>query len=180
MKHITLLLAASWPPMPMGLEVRPVEPSHIRTIWEAMWEARCDHWGYVEPTEQGYERWTGDRLFAPELRKAAWESEQGAGMVLNRLDEALNERYRRQRGSTQDIFVRRPWRRGLARSLLIQSIRMFRDLGMEERALGVDTQNPSGALGLYEGMGYRAVQRHIFFDKAMEQGNNFKEILNGD
>jgi GNAT superfamily N-acetyltransferase len=155
-------------PLPAGLEVRPVEPDHVRAIWEAMWEARRDHWGYVEPTEREYERWTRGRLFAPELWKVAWEGEQVAGMVLNRLDREQNEKYRRQRGHTQDVFVRRPWRRrGLARSLLVQSIRMFRDMGMEETALGVDAQNPSGALGLYESVGYRAVRRHTFFDKRM-------------
>ena len=45
---------------------------------------------------------------------------------------------------------------------------MFREMGMEETSLGVDTQNPSGALGLYESVGYREVQRHTFFIKAME------------
>ena len=156
-------------PMPAGLEVRPAEPGHVRAIWEAMWEARRDHWGYVEPTEQDYERWTRGRLFVPELWKVAWDGEQVAGMVLNRLDREQNEVHRRQRGYTQDIFVRRPWRRrGLARSLLVQSIRMFREMGMEETALGVDTQNPSGALRLYESVGYREIQRHTFFNKAME------------
>jgi GNAT superfamily N-acetyltransferase len=156
-------------PLPAGLEVRPVEPGHVRAIWEAMWEARRDHWGYVEPTERDYERWTRGRLFAPELWKVAWEGEQVSGMVLNRLDEAQNEQYQRKRGYTQDVFVRRPWRRrGLARSLLAQSICMFRDLGMEETALGVDTLNPSGALGLYESLGYRQTRRHTFFGKEMD------------
>ena len=164
-------------PLPAGLEVRPVEPGHIRAIWEAMWEARRDHWGYVEPTEQDYERWTAGRLFAPELWQVAWEGEQVAGMVLNRLDREQNEQYRRQRGHTQDIFVRRPWRRrGLARSLLVGSIRMFRDMGMEETALGVDSQNPSGALGLYESVGYREVRRHTFFNKAIESTQHHSEF----
>jgi mycothiol synthase len=158
-------------PLPAGLAVRPAEPGHHRAIWEAMWEARRDHWGYVEPGEEDYQRWTQGRLFAPALWKVAWDGKQVAGMVLNRLDEAQNERYGRRWGYTQDIFVRRPWRRrGLARSLLVQSIEMFRAMGMEETALGVDTQNPSGALGLYESVGYRAVQRHTFFNKELEGG----------
>jgi ribosomal protein S18 acetylase RimI-like enzyme len=70
-----------------------------------------------------------------------------------------------------DIFVRRPWRRrGLARSLLVQSCQMFRGIGMEETALGVDTQNPSGALGLYQSVGYRAGRCHTLFNKEMEPG----------
>jgi mycothiol synthase len=155
--------------LPDGLQVRPVEPDQIRVVWEAMQEARQDHWGYVVPTEQDYERWTQGRLFAPDLWKVAWDGDQVAGMVLNRLDREQNEKYRRKRGYTQDIFVRRPWRRhGLARSLLVQSIEMFREMGMEETALGVDTQNPHGALRLYESVGYRAVRRHTFFNKSME------------
>jgi ribosomal protein S18 acetylase RimI-like enzyme len=135
-----------------------------------MYEARRDHWGYVPPTEQDYDRWTRDRLFAPHLWKVAWEGDQVAGIVLNRIDEAQNEQYGRRRGYTQDIFVRRPWRRrGLARSLLVQSIRMFRDMGMEETALGVDTQNPSGAFQLYESVGYRQAQCLTFFNKSMER-----------
>jgi ribosomal protein S18 acetylase RimI-like enzyme len=51
--------------------------------------------------------------------------------------------------------------------LLVQSIGMFREMGMDETALGVDTENPSGALGLYEGLGYREVGRHTFFEKGM-------------
>jgi hypothetical protein len=60
----------------------------------------------------------------------AWEDDEVAGMVLNRLDWEQNRKYGRRRGYTQDVFVRRPWRRGPARSLLVQSIGMFREMGM--------------------------------------------------
>jgi GNAT superfamily N-acetyltransferase len=157
-------------PLPAGLEVRPAEPGHVRAIWDAMWEARRDHWGYSPPTEQAYERWTGGRLFAPHLWQVAWDGGEVAGMVLNRIDAAENEQQGRRRGYTQDVFVRRPWRRrGLARSLLVRSIEMFRAMGMEETALGVDSQNPSGALQLYESVGYRPARRHSLFNKELEQ-----------
>jgi mycothiol synthase len=156
-------------PMPPGVEVRPAVPDHIRAIWEAKEEALRDHWGYAPATEQDYERWTRRRLFAPQLWKVAWDGEQVAGMVLNRLDEVQNDKYARRRGYTEYVGVRRLWRRrGLARSLLVQSIGMFRAMGMEETALGVDTQNPSGALHLYESVGYRMTKRHTFFDKRLE------------
>ena len=62
----------------------------------------------------------------------------------------------------------RPWRRrGLARSLLTQSIQMFVDMGMEETALGVDVQNPHGALRLYESVGYRVDRRHTTYRKPL-------------
>ena len=92
-----------------------------------------------------------DPSFDPALWKVAWEGNEIAGGVLGCVDRAENEQYNRQRGYTEDIWVRRPWRRrGLARSLLVQSIQMFAEMGMQETALGVDVQNPHGALRLYE------------------------------
>ncbi|MFO7743393.1 MAG: GNAT family N-acetyltransferase [Anaerolineae bacterium] len=89
-------------------------------------------------------------------------------MVLNWVDGEENDTFQRQRGYTEGILVRRFWRRrGLARCLLVRSIEMFRQTGMEETTLRVDTQNPYGALRLYESMGYREVRRHAFFNKEM-------------
>ena len=156
-------------PVPAGLDVRPVAPEHYRAVWDAKEEARQDHWGYGPTTDSDFERWMEMRTFAPHLWKVAWDGGQVAGMVLNRLDEEKNARYHRQRGYNEYVFVRRPWRRrGLARSLLVQSIEMFKAMGMEETALGVDTQNPSGALKLYESVGYQEGRRSTFFNKRLE------------
>jgi ribosomal protein S18 acetylase RimI-like enzyme len=156
-------------PMPAGLEVRPVRPEHVAAIWQARDEAYQDHWGYTPSTEEDYRRWLASPLFNPALWKVAWEGSRVAGMVLNRVNEEENAWNRRRRGYTQDIFVLRPWRRrGLARALLTQSIEMFRGLGMDETALGVDAQNPSGALALYESVGYREVRCNTFYRKALE------------
>jgi ribosomal protein S18 acetylase RimI-like enzyme len=157
-------------PLPEGLEVRPVQPHHFRAIWEARQEAYLDHWGFAPGDDQTFQRWLEQPLFEPELWKVAWDGEQVAGMVLNRINEAENVKYGRKRGHTQDVFVRRPWRRrGLARALLSQSIEMFLNMGMEETALGVDADNPSGARALYEAAGYRASGQHTIYRKAMQQ-----------
>ncbi|MCD4753163.1 MAG: GNAT family N-acetyltransferase [Anaerolineaceae bacterium] len=143
-------------PLPEGLEIREVKPEHHRKIWEAEHEAFRDHWGYSEPTEDQYEAWSTDRLFRPRFWKVAWEGDEICGMVGNFFDEKENKEFNRQRGYTEDIFVRRPWRkRGLAKALVAESIRMFKDMGMTETALGVDAENPSGALKLYTDMGYK-------------------------
>ena len=64
-------------------------------------------------------------------------------------------------------FPRKERRRGLARSLLVQSIQMFAEMGMEETELGVDVQNPNGALRLYESVGYRVNRRHTAYRKPL-------------
>jgi ribosomal protein S18 acetylase RimI-like enzyme len=158
--------------MPEGLEVRPVEPGHVRLIWEAMTEAFQDHWGHVSPEEEAFNEFKDSPLTDLTLWKIAWDRDQIAGMVLNYVNEHENQEYNRRRGYTEDISVRRPWRRkGLARSLLVQSMQMFKDMGMEETALGVDTENLSGALRLYQGVGYREVQRFITYRKVLELAN---------
>lgn len=142
-------------PLPPGVEIRPVEPAHYRAIWDAEQEAFRDHWGYTQPAESMFEAWQNDRLFKPQYYRVAWEGDQVCGMVLNFLDPEENETYHRKRGYTETISVRRPWRgKGVARALIAESIRMFRDMGMEETFLNVDTENTSGALNLYSGLGY--------------------------
>ncbi len=155
-------------PLPEGLVVHPVRQEHLRAIWQAREEAYRDHWGYAPANEMDYQRWLEGPLFNPDLWKVAWDGEQVAGMVLNWLNEAENAKYRRLRGYTQDVFVRRPWRkRGLARALLSQSIEMFRNAGMTETALNVDLKNPSGALGLYERLGYLVTLKHTVYRKPL-------------
>jgi len=65
--------------------------------------------------------------------------------------------------------VRRPWRKqGLARALIARSLSQLRELGMTEASLTVDTENPSGALRLYEGLGYRPVKRGSVYRKPLD------------
>lgn len=86
----------------------------------------------------------------------------------NYINAEENERFNRKRCYTEDISVRRPWRRrGLARSLLSQSLQMFKDEGMEEAALGVDTDNLSSALGLYEDLGFQTTKLWTAYRKSM-------------
>lgn len=153
-------------PLPEGLEIRPVPPNQYRKVWDALGEAFQDHWGHRERTEEEYQGWMKNRWFQPGLWKVAWDMDQVVGTVLNFIDETENETFERKRGYTEDICVRRPWRRrGVARALLVQSMKELRQLGMTESALGVDTQNPNGALRLYLGVGYHREQCSIIYRK---------------
>jgi ribosomal protein S18 acetylase RimI-like enzyme len=100
-----------------------------------------------------------DRFFQPHLWKVAWKGDQVCGVVHNFLDEQENEMYNRKRGYTEDISVRREWRgKGVAKALIAESIRMFREMGMDHTWLSVDSENTSGAHRLYESMGYSVVE----------------------
>jgi len=157
-------------PLPPGLEIRPVKPEDYRLVWEAMDEAFRDHWGYVPVSESAYEWWQKSDSFQPELWEVAWDGDQVAGMVLNFIDHAENRQYGRKRGYTENVCVRRPWRRrGLARALLTQSLHSLKGMGMQEACLGVDTRNPNGALQLYESVGYKSVKRYTTYRNRIDQ-----------
>jgi GNAT superfamily N-acetyltransferase len=157
-------------PLPAGIEVRPVLPEHYRAIWEADAEAFRDHWGYAPPTEEDYQGWlTNKTFFQPHLWQIAWDvaTDQVAGQVRTFIDHAQNEKYHRRRGWTEFISVRRPWRRqGLARALIVRSLRVQKEQGMTESALGADSENISGATRIYEDCGFRVAQRNAAYRKA--------------
>ncbi len=156
-------------PMPDGLEVRPVLPEHYRAIWDADEEAFRDHWGYSEPTEEDYQAWLGSKtIFQPELWQIAWDVNKNeiAGQVRTFINPAENEKYNRQRGYTEFISVRRPWRKhGLARALIVRSLRLQKEQGMTESALGADSENISGATRVYEDCGFRVTKRNTIYRK---------------
>jgi ribosomal protein S18 acetylase RimI-like enzyme len=155
-------------PLPEGLEVRPVKPEHIRQVISAADEAFKDHWGYRPISEKEIDGWMKDPNFRPELWKVAWDGDQIAGSVQNFYSPEENKKYNRKRGYTEGISTRRPWRkRGLASALIVQSMKMFRSMGMTETAHGVDSQNTSGALRLYKRLGYKVVKRYTTYRKPM-------------
>lgn len=152
--------------LPAGVEVRPVQPGHVRAIWDASQEAFRDHWGYVPPSEQEYQGWLESPEFDPSLWQVAWDGDQVAGSVLTFINSQENREYNRKRGYTEGISVRRPWRQqGLARALLVRALHAIKARGMQEAALSVDSQNLNGAFRLYESLGFSLVKRLICYRK---------------
>lgn len=142
-------------PLPHGLEIRPVEPEHMRPIWEADAEAFLDHWGARRPTEADWEGFLDRPFTDPSLWKVAWEGDKVVGQVRSFIDPDENREYDRLRGYTENISTIREWRgRGVARALICASFRILRERGMHEAALGVHTDNPTGAFHLYLSLGF--------------------------
>ena len=84
------------------------------------------------------------------------------------IDTAQNAEFGRQRGWTEDISTARRWRRrGVAKALIVESIRELAARGMTEVALGVHTENPNGAYDLYAGLGYEVVGTWTIYRKPL-------------
>ncbi len=147
-------------PLPAGLEFRPVTPDLHRAIFDAEVEAFLDHWQPREKTELDFESLWRQTDLDTDLWVVAWDGEEVAGVVQNWIWRDENKQLGIDRGWLEHISVRRPWRRrGLGRAMTAESLRRLRAAGMTEAILGVDAENPTGALGLYEGLGFSVHQR---------------------
>jgi mycothiol synthase len=154
--------------LPAGLAIRSTRPEDHQRVWDALVEAFRDHWGGFDDSPQAFRRWVESPHFEPELQVIAYDGEEVAGGVVNGIAREENERLEVQRGWLHQVFTRRPWRRrGLARALIARSLVMLREHGMREAALGVDAENPSGALGLYEDLGFAVAERYTAHRKRL-------------
>jgi mycothiol synthase len=157
------------PPMPDGLEIRPVEESRLRQYFDADAEAFVDHWGGLDASDDAFAQWLADPDFTPGLLVVGWDGDQVAGGVTNLINARENEQLGIKRGLLASVFVRRPWRRrGLAAALVARGLLVLRERGMTGAWLGVDADNPNGALGVYERAGFAVHTRATAYRKPMD------------
>jgi ribosomal protein S18 acetylase RimI-like enzyme len=152
---------------PEGITLRAFSSELGTGARQALNESFADHWSFEPVSEEDWQMFfMGRSDFRPDLTFIAMERDQVAGVCLNVVNRETNERQGRREGWIQDLGVRRAWRkRGVASALLCQSMRAFKAEGLDYAMLGVDTENPTGALRLYERLGFAQVKRFIAFEK---------------
>jgi len=112
--------------------------------------------------------WLAFRFQRPDLDLdlwwVAWDGAEVAGSLLA-FESPLG-------GYIDSLFVRRPWRgRGLGRALLREAFAELRRRGFPRACLGVDSENPTGAMGLYGSVGMRPKRgAHLVFEKDLPSG----------
>lgn len=154
-------------PLPDGVEVRPVSPDQVRHIWEEHWEAFRGEWDFKEATDDDIDEHVNDPLLHDvSLWKVAWAGDQIVGQVKSFVNDEENAARGYRRGYTEYISTHRDWRnRGIASALLAMSLREIRDRGMTEAMLGVDTNNPGGALHVYTRLGFEVQKYDAVYTK---------------
>ena len=165
----TLVPAAQFP---KGIVLRTYNPeTDAEAVYRAETEAFRDHFGFVEePFEEGFKRWKHSREhegFDPTLYFLAMDDDEIAGVCICRPESF----YDPNRGWIRSLGVRRPWRkRGIGLALLRHSFNEFYRRGQRKVGLGVDAQNLTGALRLYEGAGMRVDQAYDHYEKELRPG----------
>lgn len=162
------------PEFPAGIVVRTYNAeTDAEAVYRAEVDSFRDHFGFVEePFEQGLGRfrhfWEQEG-FDPGLLFLAIDSPSGevAGISLCP-PHAIEDR---DLGWVGTLGVRRPWRkRGLGLALLRHSFNEFYRRGKRKVGLGVDAQNLTGALRLYESAGMHVQQAFDMYEKELRPG----------
>ena len=154
-------------PLPSGIEIRDVEVDQYRPIFDATNQAFEDHWGHREPTEADFRRNYESPDLDTNLWSVAWEGNQIVGSVQTYVWTEENRLLGVSRAWMERISVRREWRgRGIAKALIVDNLRRLQAAGIDEAMLGVDAQNPMGAVQLYEGLGFEVRDSSRAYRKA--------------
>jgi GNAT superfamily N-acetyltransferase len=143
--------------LPAGVEARPVTPETALAVVRAMCEVFGPEWWFPGMSEAQMAASLDDPVEGQiDLWQVAWDGDTVVGGVLGFIEADENAAFGRQRGYTERIFTRREYRgRGIASALIGRNLRALRARGMTEAALSTDSDNPSGALDLYERHGFR-------------------------
>ncbi len=153
------------PEWPEGLELRPFDPDeHFALVHAADEEAFEDHWGSVHTSLEEWRHFMTAAHYDPALWYVVWDGNEIAGFSLCNANWTGDQGL----GWVNVLGVRRPWRRrGLALALLVHSFRELEQRGMNRVALGVDAENLTGALRLYEKAGMRVVRQSDTWQKPL-------------
>lgn len=150
------------PGLPAGVRLVPFDLARSEQARLAHNEAWLDHWGYSPRTPEFWQAWgPGHRNFRADWSfLAVDESDAIVGYIVNFAWQQEWEVKGRTEGYTELVGVLKPWRgKGLASALLAASNETFRAAGMQCAALDVDSDNPTGALRLYQSLGYQPKTR---------------------
>lgn len=157
---------------PDGITLRTYQTeSDAEAIYIALEDSFRDHFGFVEePVEEGLKRfkhfWLGDSSDTT-LLFMAMDGDQVAGINLC-LPHAFDDP---EMGWVGTLGVRRPWRKhGLGLALLRHSFNEFHRRGLRKVGLGVDAQNLTGALHLYETAGMHVHQAFDQYERELRPG----------
>jgi ribosomal protein S18 acetylase RimI-like enzyme len=156
-------------PLPAGLSMVPWRPELDFAFHEAFNETFSDHWSF-EPVsaDEWRQFFSRSSAFRADLTRGLLHGDELVGFSMSFVDPEENERTGRRQAWIGQIGVRRAWRkRGLATALLCESMRAFRAAGLAWAVLGVDAKSLTGAVGVYERVGFRTVQQTVLYTLAL-------------
>jgi len=152
------------PEWPSGFAVRTYAGEEdVRAVYECHQESFADHWEFRPVPFEAWRAFGVDRSdFDPTLYWVAEADGEVAGICLGQWHTSGDPTF----GWVEVLAVRRPWRgRGLGLALLRHAFAELAARGATRVGLGVDAENTTGAVRLYERAGMRPVRRLDIYER---------------
>ncbi|MCX6045907.1 MAG: GNAT family N-acetyltransferase [Chloroflexi bacterium] len=162
---LELTLPIETRPLPVGVNLRPVEPDQYPAIYQAWKDAFSVNWTSRPASEADYQIFLSDNVKGehcdPSLWQIAWVDDQVVGLVFAQVNREI--------GVFPEVAVRQAWqRRGIARTLMLGALAEFQQRGIHHIRLFTDADNGQGARSLYESLGFREIKQHILYRKPLK------------
>ncbi|MDQ3616874.1 MAG: GNAT family N-acetyltransferase [Actinomycetota bacterium] len=166
-------------PLPQGFELRRYDDTMADSLFEAHNEAFLDHPNFAVWTEVEWkQRVLESRSFRPQLSYVVLDTARptdsahasGGGRIAAYVQTSEYDAYEEMTGRREayvaKVGTRREYRgRGLASTMLQHCLSAYGEAGYDEASLDVDSENPTGALGVYTRAGFTVESRRTDYAK---------------
>jgi mycothiol synthase len=144
-----------------GIDLAPYDWARDDEVRRAHNVAFVDHFGTAERDAYAWRTWfTGQRAFRPDLSRLALAEDAVVGYALVYEHEADTAATGVREAYLGQIGVLPAGRgRGIAKAAIAAALRAAAEDGAERAGLTVDSENTTGALRLYEGLGFEVTHR---------------------
>ncbi|HET9170149.1 MAG TPA: GNAT family N-acetyltransferase [Actinospica sp.] len=155
--------------LPEGLVLEPYTPAVARELRLAHNEIFLDHFRGSPWPEDAWLAWIAQDKIRHDLSFLLRDPESDgtiAGFVISSHSIAEDIAPDARELHLNIVGTRRPYRgRGVASGLITQVVRAARKHGYPTQSLGVDAENSTGAISVYEHSGFEAVRRYVLYNK---------------
>jgi ribosomal protein S18 acetylase RimI-like enzyme len=148
-------------PLPPEFAIAHPRSEQFEQLRLARNDAFRDHWGSQPTSEEQWRAFASRPMFRPDLSFVVTAPNGDiAGFVLSEVNEDDWPGQGFSSGYIDLVGVTRAWRgRGVAPAMLASTLTAFRDEGLDRAVLDVDSESLTGALRLYEGVGFTPASR---------------------
>jgi mycothiol synthase len=154
--------------VPAGVRIAGYQPDmaeHARLVRN---ESFRDHWGSTETPAQHWAHFLASGAFRPGFSFLAYEGSEPLGMLLSYEYEAYNTNTGHRDLHIALVGTRAAGRkRGIATALLTTAMSAARADGYDQASLGVDADSLTGAVRLYEHVGFTVALTWTAFRKRL-------------
>jgi mycothiol synthase len=170
--EMTKDLSADLPSYPAcaGVSIVPFTAENSADAMRVRNAAFRDHWGSTDTTRADWDLFVGGHAFRPGYSFLGYSGDEPLGFVLGSEYEGYNEA-----SGTRDLYInlvgttQSARKRGVATTLIGTAISAAKADGFDTASLNVDADSPTGALGLYERLGFTVIDTRVTQRKPLYQ-----------